>query len=310
MRNEDRFENIVRKDLDVRASDATYDRMRGIVLDAHGPSRKTESAATPIFARRTIMRNPIVKLAAAAVVLVALGLGVFEFVSTGSNSGVVWAEVARRVDASSGFIYHTHQTQTQAGMDRPMELHMINYECPGHGSRCEGYDGDRLTMNGYVSYDESVQVILLHDMKGYTRRTLPPLPSGAEAQMDGGAAPGAMVRQFTSGDYKKLGRRTIDGVEAEGIEVENPLGFGGNFEVDSHTAQLWVSVETGYPVLIESNVVGNNGTLQIKMVMDQFQWNVEFDPSEFKTVIPPDYQLLDLQQGQGPMEGGDSYNGQ
>ena len=67
----------------------------------------------------------------------------------------------------------------------------------------------------------------------------------------------------------------------------------------SHTAQLWVSVETGYPVLIESEVVGNNGTLQIKMTIDEFQWDVELDPSEFHAVIPPDYQLLEMQESEG-----------
>jgi len=296
MRNEDRFEDIVRKDLDVRASDEMYDRMRDIILSVRGPARTTESAIALILTRRTIMRNPIAKLAVAAGILGVVGLGVFEFISTGGKSGVVWAQVAQKVDASQGFIYQMCQTQTQADMDRPMELRMINYECPAHGSRSEGYDGDRLISNGYVSYDEGVQVILLHAMKRYTQRTLPPLPAGAAADLPAGAIPKDMVRQFTSGDYKELGRRTIAGVEAEGIEVQNPMGFGGNFQVDSHTAQLWVSVETGYPVLIESDIVGNNGTLQIKMVMDQFQWDVEFDPSEFHAVIPADYQPLEIRE--------------
>lgn len=250
------------------------------------------------------MRNPIAKLAAAAVILAAIGLGALEFISTGGKSGVVWAQVADRVDASRGFIYQMRQTQTRADMDRPIELRMINYECPAHGSRSEGYNGDRLISNGYASYDEGVQVILLHTIKRYTQRTLPPRPAGAAADLPAGAMPKAMVRQYTSGDYKELGRRTIDGVEAEGIEVQNPMGFMGNFQVDSHTAQLWVSVETGYPVLIESDVVGNNGTLRIKTVMDQFQWDIEFDPSEFKTAIPPDYQPLNIQEGEGGVMSG------
>ena len=245
------------------------------------------------------MRNPIAKLAVAAALLFALGLGMHAFISTGSHSGVVWAQVAERVDASRGFIYQVRQTQTRADMDRPMEIRTINREYPPHGSRSESYDGDRLIANGYVSYDQGVQVILLHALKKYTRRALPPLPPDAVASMENGAAPKAMVRQFTAGDYRELGRRTIAGVVAEGIEVQNPLGFMGNFQVDSHTAQLWVSVETGYPVLIESEVVGNNGTLQIKMTIDEFQWDVELDPSEFHAVIPPDYQLLEMQESEG-----------
>jgi len=298
-KEEDKLEDIVRKDLDVRASDGTYDRLRDIVLNAHRPARTTESAAMLIFKGRTIMRNPIAKLAVAAAVLIAIGLGVSVFITTGSHSGVVWAQVADRVDASRGFIYRTRQTQTRADLDRPIELCMITYECPAHGSRCEAYEGDRVTMNGYASYDEGTQVMLLHNMKRYTQQTLPPLPAGAGVPLPGGAMPKAMVRQFTSGEYMELGRRTIDGVEAQGIETEYVLGGAGNFQVDSKTAQLWVSVETGYPVLVETHIVGNNGTLQIEEILDQFQWDVELDPSEFKAVIPPDYQLLEIQMGEG-----------
>jgi hypothetical protein len=76
MRDEDKFEDIVGKDLDVRASDGTYDRMWDIVLSAHGPARTTESAATLILTGRTIMRNPIAKWAAAAVIALAILLPV------------------------------------------------------------------------------------------------------------------------------------------------------------------------------------------------------------------------------------------
>ena len=99
-KEEDKLEDIVRKDLDVRASDGTYDRLRDIVLNAHRPARTTESAAMLIFKGRTIMRNPIAKLAVAAAVLIAIGLGVSVFITTGSHSGVVWAQVADRVDAA------------------------------------------------------------------------------------------------------------------------------------------------------------------------------------------------------------------
>ncbi len=297
MTNKDKLEDIVRKDLDVRASDGTYDRMRNIVLSAHGPARTTESAATLILTRRTIMRNPITKLAVAAAILVAIGLGVSIFITTGSYSGVVWAQVADRVDASGGFIFRTRSIYRYADQDQPHEFSTMTYQSPRYGIRMEGIEGPRI--DSYVSFEEGTQVSLFHDTKQYTRQNLPSQPAGAEADLPAGARARDMVRQFTAGDYKELGRRTIDGVPAEGIETQHVPGGGGNFQVDSETAQLWVSVETGYPVLLEIHVVGNNGTLQVEMIMDQFQWDVELDPSQFKTVIPPDYQLLEIQMGEG-----------
>ena len=297
MKKEDKLEDIVRKDLDVRASDGTYGRMRDVVLSEHGPSRTTESAVTLILKGRTIMRNPIAKLAVAAAILTALGLGVWAFISTGSHSSVVWAQVADRVGSSGGFIYRTRIIQSEAGREGPIEFTTMTYDSPGHGMRTEGIEGS--AVDSYASYEEGTQVSLFHNMKRYTQRTLPPRPAGAEVELPAGAMAKAMIQQFTFGDYKELGRRTIDGVEAEGIETQNPLGFGGNFQVDSHTAQLWVSVETGYPVLMESNIVGNNGTLHNQMIMDRFQWDVELDPAQFKTVIPPDYRRMEIQMGEG-----------
>jgi hypothetical protein len=51
---------------------------------------------------RIIMKSPIVKLAAAAVIIVAVLLGINQF--GGPGTGVVWAEVARKVEASRGLI--------------------------------------------------------------------------------------------------------------------------------------------------------------------------------------------------------------
>lgn len=48
MKDTDEFEDIVKRDLDVRTSDGTYDRLWEVVLNAYGPSRTTESAATLI----------------------------------------------------------------------------------------------------------------------------------------------------------------------------------------------------------------------------------------------------------------------
>jgi len=293
----DKLEDIVGKDLDVRASDRTYDRMRDIVLSAHGPARTTESAATLTFQGRTIMRNPLARLAAAPVILAALGLGIYAFISTGSRSGVVWAQVADRVGASGGFIYRTRTIQKQAGLDQPITYASMTYNSPGHGMRTEGVEGP--AVESYANYEEGTQIIVNHTAKHYIQQTLPPRPAGTEAEPPAGAMAKAMILQLTAGGYRELGRRTIDGVEAEGIETDHPMGGMGNFSIDSETAQLWVSVETGYPVLVQIHVAGNNGTLQIETIMDQFQWDVALDPAQFKTVIPPGYRRVEIQMGEG-----------
>ena len=51
------------------------------------------------------MKNSMVKLGIAAVILAVLGIGIVEFLGTGSTSGVVWAQVAKNVEASRGVIF-------------------------------------------------------------------------------------------------------------------------------------------------------------------------------------------------------------
>jgi outer membrane lipoprotein-sorting protein len=88
---------------------------------------------------------------------------------------------------------------------------------------------------------------------------------------------------------RKLGQKMIDGVLCEGLETTDSAFGVANFQVDSLVARVWVSVETGYPVLLEAEVVGDNGQLRITGVLDEFQWDVELDPSIFQPKIPPDY---------------------
>src|SRR4030065_2485002 len=74
------------------------------VLIAHEKTANAKSAAIKPNIGRTIMKSPILKLAAAAVIIALVVLGLFEFSGTENTSGVVWAEVARKVEASRGSI--------------------------------------------------------------------------------------------------------------------------------------------------------------------------------------------------------------
>jgi len=54
-------------------------------------------------------------------------------------------------------------------------------------------------------------------------------------------------------------------------------------------AQIWVSMETGYPVQLDTEIVRNNGEIRIGGVADQFQWDVELDESMFEPDVPDGY---------------------
>jgi hypothetical protein len=276
----------------------THGPIRPRVLDAQVSIENRRRRKTT-FIGRVIMDKSTAKLAIVAVGMAAVMSGLLKVPCPGGRSAVAWAQAAPKVETAPGFIWQTKTTQMNAAWEESREYRTITYWCAKYGVRTDGHPDDPPTVTTYVNYDDGTQVILFHPVKWYAQRCLPPQPPGAEAERETDAWRKTTISQFMSGPYTKLGRQTMAGEEVDGIEVQNPVDLWGNLQIDSVTIQLWVSVKTGYPVLIQEDVIGNNGTLQIKTVKDQFEWDVQFDPNEFKAVIPPDYQLvyLDPQQG-------------
>jgi outer membrane lipoprotein-sorting protein len=127
---------------------------------------------------------------------------------------------------------------------------------------------------------------MIHPMKQYSRTKL---PADQLSQMREGIR--ARIREILSLEHEKLGSRTIDGIEAEGIKVTDVKLVEANFPVDEVLAYLWVDVETALPVMMEVEVIGKGGSFKSKSVTDQFEWNVELEAGFFEPVIPEDYTL-------------------
>ncbi len=74
MKSKDNVEEAIKKKLSFTASVELHDRMLDDVLDVQEKSKKTKSAATGPRLGRIIMKNSITKLAAAAVIIIAIAL--------------------------------------------------------------------------------------------------------------------------------------------------------------------------------------------------------------------------------------------
>jgi hypothetical protein len=239
--------------------------------------------------RSIIMRNPITKFTAAAVIIIAVTLGLFEFIDNGSSSGVVWAEVAEQVQANPGFTCRSNviMTNTTSGNSTQMDMRM--YGSPKYGIRVDKYEDGKVVISNYGNRADNTIITITHPTKTYTREPLLEKDIANLEQM----SPPKLVQQYLSTDYKELGSDTIDGLEVEGIEVNDPSVISATFPIDSIVARLWVSKETGFPVRIEAKITGNNGALKMEAVMNELQWNVEFSASDFTLDIPSDYTLID-----------------
>lgn len=284
MKRNDRLESILREDLDVRASDGTYDRLRDLILNAHEPSRTTGSAATLIVIRRTIMKNPIARLAVAAAILIGVGLGVSIFISTGSHSGVAWAGVEQKLSHIKDYVYRERNIQSigirTPGFELKDESETWWYFSAEFGSRWDQYHAKKLSGQYYVLQKQQQSVWIQTSSKTYSCR---PQPLPQTTSLD----PAGQIRKILAEPYVKLGRTTIDGILVEGIEVQGQKV--GAALLDDAVSRLWVSVETQLPVWLESEGRMHGSDVYSRQIRDQFQWNVNLTEADFTPALPADF---------------------
>ena len=286
MRSKDKVEEAIKKKLSFTAGAELHDRMLNDVLNAKEKSKKTKSALALPNIRRIIMKSPITKLAVAAVIIALIVLGLFEFIGTGSTSGVVWAEVARKVQASRGVIFRSKDIAQDWRGNEPD--YTMNYLSSTH-SRLDSYKEDQIFKTIYGDYNTKTVILVDHlpSHKSYVKMTF----DEKIQQSNFLTNPKSMVQRFLSCEHRELGPKTVEGMLCEGIETTDPAFdmSGLDYPTDSVMARIWVSVETGYPIQFECEIVRNNGEIRIGGVRDQFQWDVELDESMFKPNIPTGY---------------------
>ncbi len=285
MRSTENIEKVVRNlDLGIDTGSQKDQAVLVELLEAQQKTRKTRTASAVPNIERTIMKSPITKLAAAAAVIAVAVLGLFEFVRTDGTSGVVWADVAQNVQASRGVIFRVRNTATgsqSAGPDYTM-----NYLSSTHSRRADSYKGDQITQTIYSDFNTKTVILVDPSHKSYVNMTFENM-----GQRDFLTDPKRIVQMFLSCEHREIGRKTVEGVICEGIETTDPTFDDSEpgYTTDSVMARIWVSVETGYPVQVEIEIVRNNGKIRIGAVADQFQWDVELDEKMFEPNIPADY---------------------
>jgi len=289
---EDKIKELIGKS-DIATDAQTENRILGDALEHLSTLKQRKLPRVGLNIWRIIMKSPIVKLAAAAVIIALVVLGLFEFIGTENTSGVVWAEVVRKVEASRGLIFRCTDLSPSSEDD-----YSITYTSPTY-CRKDFYKDGQIIRTGYVDFTDSGTNTLI-DVFHIKKFCLTTTYKKSEYELflewrDDWTNPSFLVQKILSCKHSKLGQKTIEGVLCEGIETTDPAYLGplpgpvNNLQVEF---RLWVGVETGYPVLYESKMSGEHeGELwESESVMDQFQWDMELDPGIFEPNIPPDYE--------------------
>jgi len=226
------------------------------------------------FWREYIMRNRIAQLAAAAAIIAVVSIGLYHLGVSPDGASVAWGEVLAKVENAPTVTYKMRLT-----MNDPQGRQVVDesdiYVDQRQRCRVDSYMDGRLHTIKYLVPARKAFVMVQPQLKRYMEGTLSDMEA---AEMLEQQDPRRFCPQVLAGDYSKLGRSEIDGIEVEGIEA--PL--------ENQTLHLWVDVKMNWPVRIEvDGKVGQHRSSH--MVMDHFQWDAEIDPGVFEPNIPADY---------------------
>jgi len=295
----------------VTVSTRVDDRIIDDALNALNESEKTKSLPARPEIWRTIMKSPITRFAVAAVVLIAGGIGLYLWRTTGS--GLALADVLARVEKANAY---SLKWSMEITIEDPNDTY--HYEGRGTGLTSQEYgskntdtyeESDRTGSLSafqeiYFLPRKNVRIHITPGQKKYARVELNDMyvkreQERGEFQLQND--PLVYLKKMLKYKYENLGRSTIDGIDVAGFRSTDP-NMWPQWKITSQNPQfdvkLWVDVKTLLPVRYEYVHVRQTGDRtkdRMHMVFFDFQWDVPVDASEFKAPpIPEGYAIQDL----------------
>ncbi len=297
-KDESEFNKIVdQMNIDTESNPAHREKLRQKMLAVFNESKQqSQKPAMPNgVLRRLIMKSPITKLAAAAVIIIAILIGLPFFNSNGSS--VVLADVLERIEQTQAFMYKMEMTMTGDMMShmptRKQEIQGTTIISTEYGMKWEmsindPNAGKKVTTIAYILPEQKLMLSIMPGQKKYMRMELnDDLIARMKKQNND---PREMMKQILACKYTELGRSVINGIEVEGFETTDPMFSAGM--ADDVEVKLWVDVETWLPVLWEIDMKMNE-QMEVHGVISDFQWDIPVLASDFEPAIPEDYKSLE-----------------
>jgi hypothetical protein len=293
MRPAENIEKLI-KNIDIDTNAKTDNAVLGDVIEAFEKSKGKKTSATEQNIWRIIMKSKITKLAAAAVIIVAVILGL-NITGGPDIAGVTWAEVIEKVEQISALTYDMTSEISYPG-NKTLTYQCEIYIAGDYGTKSSISMNGELFVVKYLLPRKKLAYHIRPKDKTYIRRDLSDEQAARVKEPDD---PRTWLKTVLSGDYIELGRDNINGVVVEGIKCSMTEKTG-----EDTVMRLWVGVETNLPVRIEIEGFSMEGGQMRphKDVMENFQWDVELDASIFEPNIPNDYKLRDVQNNPQQVE--------
>jgi hypothetical protein len=271
-------------------------------------SRNTKTKTYEIW--RFIMESKVTRYSAIAAIVLATTFVLFGPSWAPGNGSVVLADVQQKVADAETMLIRGTKTFMHPGEDGeifkfdgiPCVFDLVKYFSKGHGFVEEGYAGGELFYRITFNFQKQQTLLVFPPYKKYL--TFPSL-DGVAKIMEKFSTPNGVIDLLLEGDYKKLGKDKIDGVEVEGFEFKS-IGSVKKilpkpiFDIQDYIGKVWIGIEEQLPVRIEGDLnIGksfmtmfNDLNLREVNVLDKV--NIEIDENTFDIEPPEGYTQVTL----------------
>jgi outer membrane lipoprotein-sorting protein len=248
---------------------------------------KTKQTVTSLNIWRILMKSPVTKFAAAAVIIIAVIIGISQF----GGSSVVWADVVQKVDQIRTAIYRTKDTMSglvYVNAGATQEMQGTTYYSSEYGMRMDKSVSENLVIAEYWLPKERTIISINPVAKTYRHLLLSEDEFRRRFYKRDWKE---FIKHFMSFEYTNIGREKINGVEVEGIEVTDRRVMPENL-FESVVVRLWVDIRTNLPVRVEMKGTAGNGTVQCSQTINVLELDRDVDPNKFVPDIPANYKLI------------------
>ncbi|MCP4712492.1 MAG: hypothetical protein GY869_28035, partial [Planctomycetes bacterium] len=228
---------------------------------------------------RLIMSNKLSKFAIAAVLIIAVGIGMI-LMGGPDMPKVAWASVAEKLENVKTLKHKVFLTVEKFTENQTDQVDFTIHRSQEFGIRRDSYMGDVLISVLYLPAEGNEFVEVVPPLEKYVTGTM----SSSILEKSKSTDLTLMVTELMKLDYVELGSKTINGIEVEGIQFTDPK-FGA-YLFDSGTGELWVDPLTNLPVYLVAEGDAADGSIHMKLVVDQFEWSTELDAEDFEPDIP------------------------
>jgi len=278
-KDESEFKEIVaRLNIDTEPNPAHRENLRRQMLSVFNETeQKSQKRATPHgVLRRTIMKSPVTKIAAAAVIIIAALIGIHQF----GASTPAFADIVRPLLTARTATYK----MTANMKDIPTRTVEGMFMEPGR-MRQVMPEGNIMIFDMIFDQNQGRMITLMPAEKKAMIIEMENVPEDKQEQINMFHSIRKRIQEAQENENESvefIGERKIDGVSAIGYHVEER-----NMDMT-----VWADAKTLMPVRIEYSMGGIMG-MEGTVIMSDIVFDVELDESLFE--VPEGYDVHTMQ---------------